>query len=498
MTDAQETTLTALLLGGIAPTRRIRVERLVLQVPALAEGALVSASVAFHPRLGELAIELCLGAAPAALARIRQRLAFWVAREGGSARPTEGMSAEELLRFRGAFRDSELSMRDLRPAQWAATVRRLFAVAGAEEPGDVPEEPELHLHLGGRGWQGFAFDPEALRLDVPCPLAPPAGDALRLVLQGATAPGAPCLARARVVAVRSPVRATVGAPAGFTLALEEGSDEAARLLAARCPARRQGVGTRAAPRYDVTGGAHLDDPGEELRYASEDEFQQDYLANLSHGGAFVRTARPRSIGERVNLHVRMPGGDAIAIPATVVHRTGGGVGLQFELTGPVEQALAAAVAQLAGRPRRLLIVDDDALARQILTDVFTQRGFEVRTATDGEAGLRAITDELLALDAVVTDVQMPGLSGEALVSAVRSAGGEGELAVLVVGATIDPELTARLEAAGADRILSKAAGASAVVDAVEEVLRVRATLIPSAANDGDPFLAAAAPTAAAP
>jgi DNA-binding response OmpR family regulator len=144
----------------------------------------------------------------------------------------------------------------------------------------------------------------------------------------------------------------------------------------------------------------------------------------------------------------------------------------------------------------VLIVDDDALVRQNLLDAFEARGFEVRAAADGERGLRAITDELFGLDAVVTDVQMPSLPGEALVSAVRSAGGEGELAIIVLGASIDHELKARLEAAGADRVLSKEAGVSSVVQAVEDVLRVRATLRPPSANEGDPFPPSGGPAAA--
>lgn len=424
MTGAHAITHTALVLGGVSAQRLVRVERLALQVPALTEGALLSASVGFQARLGDLSVELALGEDPATLARIRQRLAFWLAREGGSARPVEGMGADELLRFRNALRISELCALELSTEKWSTAVRRIFAAAGAEGPGDVPEEAELRLHLDGTGWQGLTFDAASRRLEIPSPLAPPAGDVLRLVLEGAACAG-PCVVRGRVVAVRSPAHASVGAPAGFVVALSDGSDDAAHHLAARCPPRPRGT-TRTAPRYQVAGGAQLADPGEELRYGSDDEFQPDH---------------PRA--------------------------------------------------------RRVLIVDDDALVRQILVEAFEARGFETRTAADGEAGLRAITDELLALDAVVTDVQMPGLSGEALVSSVRSAGGEGELAVVVVGATLGDELTARLEAAGADRILSKAAGASSVVDAVEEVLRVRATLIPSAANEGDPFGDAAEHTLAA-
>lgn len=483
-------TYTALVFGGISPSRLIAIERLLLQIPALAEGTPFSASVGLHAPGGVVAVQLSLEEEPATVARIRQRLAFWVAREGGLARAMEGMGPEELLGFLGVFRTPELSVRDLSPATWPGAVRRILSAVSAADPGDTPATPELRLHLHA-GSQGFTFDRSALLLEVPSPLAPPAGDALRLVLD--RSPAAPCAASARVAAVRPPARAGPESPAGFTLALAEGSEEAARLLAAWCPPRPRGD-TRAAPRYPVAGRAPLSDPGEELRYGSDDAFQRDYVANLSHGGAFVKTGRPRRIGDRVDLHLRLPAGRALKVPATVVHRTGAGVGLQLELTPGIEEALAAAVAGLAARPRRIVIVDDDALVRRVLTDAFEARGFEVRTAPDGEAGLRLIVDELLGLDAVVTDVHMPGLSGEALVSAVRSAGGEAELGLVVVGASVDPHLTDRLVAAGADRILSKAEGASSVVDAVEDVLRLRAAA--SAPPDDDAPSTAAPPAAA--
>ena len=230
-----------------------------------------------------------------------------------------------------------------------------------------------------------------------------------------------------------------------------------------------------APRYAVVGGARLATAGEDLRYESEDHFLRDYMTNLSHGGAFVRTRQPREVGERVDLHLRLPGHEPIAIPATVVRRTEEGVGLQFEVSGAVEAALSAAVAGLVARPRRVLIVDDDALARRILSDAFAERGFETLAATDRDAGLRTILDELLALDAVVTDVHMPGLSGDALVAAVRQAGGEAELVLVVVTADPTRELVHRFGDAGADAVVSKASGPETVVAEVEQALRLRSS-----------------------
>lgn len=468
MTAVHAITHTALSVGGISSSRLSGIERFLLLLPALAEGTAFVARIGLQVRSGVVHLELCLEEGPAATARIRQRVGFWLAREGGSARAMEGMGSEELLRFQGALRTSELIVHDLSPAGWAGAIRRMFAAAGAVEPGGAPDEPELHLHLDGPGWQGFSFERGASLLEVPSPLAPPVGDALRLVLERAA--GDRCEARARVIAVRPPARARAGSPAGFTVVLAEGSEDAARLLAARCPSRARGVDTRAAPRYEVLGLAPLTDPGEELRYGSGAAFQRDYLANLSHGGAFVRTRRPRRIGDRVDLHLRLPAGRALKVPATVVHRTDAGVGLQLELSPAVAEVLEAELAGLAARRRRVLVVDDDALARRLLTDAFEARGFDVRTASNGEEGLRVITDELLALDAVVTDVHMPGLAGDALVAAVRQAGGEAELVLVAVTADAAPELAERLRRAGADAVVSKGAGPDAAVAAVELAL----------------------------
>jgi CheY-like chemotaxis protein len=170
----------------------------------------------------------------------------------------------------------------------------------------------------------------------------------------------------------------------------------------------------------------------------------------------------------------LPPSRDVVLPATVIHLGPDGVGVRFERAPEADTALAAsAISSLAGRARRVLVVDDDELARRVLSDELAARGFESITATDGDDGLRTIIDELLALDAVVTDVVMPGLSGEALVSRVREAGGERNLVVVAVTADPRPELARRLAAGGADAVVGKDAGPAAVVDAIEVALAGR-------------------------
>jgi CheY-like chemotaxis protein len=468
------TTQVGAVLSGVEFARVQQAERLLLLVPSLAEGTLFSADLTLGHKRCVVAIQariLDTSRSPHAM----QRLAFWFARAGGWCHPVTRMSPAQAKEFLEAFDRRERSFYDVRPAAWPDAVRQVFATLNKDGPEVGEITPELRLHVAGTGWDGFTFDSTARLLRVPSPLAPCAGDVLRLVLE--CPEQRRVVAGATVVAVQRTADAASSTPAGFTLALDRLSADAVELLEDACPSGDE-PHTRIAPRYAVCSRAELSDPGEALQYATADDFLHDYVTNLSHGGAFVRTRRPRRIGESVELRMELQDGRRIAISGTVVHRTEQGVGLQLALTPDVDAFLSAAVAGLSARPHRVLVVDDDALARGILVDALEERGFEVLTAPDGVAGLRAITDELFSLDAVVTDVHMPGLSGEALVSAVRTAGGESDLVLVVASASVDPDLANRLAAVGADRVVSKDAGAARVVAEVESALAHRASAPP--------------------
>jgi len=65
----------------------------------------------------------------------------------------------------------------------------------------------------------------------------------------------------------------------------------------------------------------------------------------------------------------------------------------------------------------LLIVEDEVDTRFLLTQIFTLRGFTVRSAEDGFAALRMIRSS--APDILLSDLNMPGMSGFELLSVVR-------------------------------------------------------------------------------
>jgi CheY-like chemotaxis protein len=67
--------------------------------------------------------------------------------------------------------------------------------------------------------------------------------------------------------------------------------------------------------------------------------------------------------------------------------------------------------------KKLLIVDDDAPIRNSLAQIFEELGHAVRCAEDGFAALMEIRQE--APDLILSDLNMPGMSGFELLSVVR-------------------------------------------------------------------------------
>ncbi|HEY3849302.1 MAG TPA: response regulator transcription factor [Acetobacteraceae bacterium] len=115
----------------------------------------------------------------------------------------------------------------------------------------------------------------------------------------------------------------------------------------------------------------------------------------------------------------------------------------------------------------ILVVDDDARLRGLLSRYLAGEGFRVTTAdnaADARAKLRAINPDLLVLD-----VMMPGESGLDLTSSLRHDQGH-DLPVLLLTARGSPEDRIAGFEAGADDYLGKP------FEPRELVLRIRAML----------------------
>jgi DNA-binding response OmpR family regulator len=88
---------------------------------------------------------------------------------------------------------------------------------------------------------------------------------------------------------------------------------------------------------------------------------------------------------------------------------------------------------------RILLVDDDDETRELLRDFFDDRGYAVETAGDGANALSRLAT--FPADLVITDLEMPGMSGLELIRSVHAA--KPQCPVLLVTARAERELPLR-------------------------------------------------------
>lgn len=121
----------------------------------------------------------------------------------------------------------------------------------------------------------------------------------------------------------------------------------------------------------------------------------------------------------------------------------------------------------------ILIIDDSAAARAELRGVLAEWGRYQRIleARDGIEGLRLLLAE--PVDAVICDLEMPGLDGEKLLGAQRARAGGEEMPFLFLTAQRDPERMARLLRGGACDIVQKPFHPAELLARLEVHVRLR-------------------------
>lgn len=125
-----------------------------------------------------------------------------------------------------------------------------------------------------------------------------------------------------------------------------------------------------------------------------------------------------------------------------------------------------------------MVVDDDADVRTSLARGLRLSGFEVATADGGGVALRDLA--LAPADAVVLDVNMPGMDGVEVVTRLRASGDDTPVCVLSARDTVDDRI-AGLEA-GADDYLVKPFDLAELVARLRALLRRRAATAPTTAE----------------
>ncbi|HEY8382425.1 MAG TPA: response regulator, partial [Microvirga sp.] len=99
-------------------------------------------------------------------------------------------------------------------------------------------------------------------------------------------------------------------------------------------------------------------------------------------------------------------------------------------------------ARAAAAARAVLLVDDSAFFRDMLTPVLKASGYRVHTAANVDDALRILTQGT-SIDAVITDVEMPDKDGFQLVEAMRADGRWSALPVIALASGVNPDAIQR-------------------------------------------------------
>ncbi len=148
----------------------------------------------------------------------------------------------------------------------------------------------------------------------------------------------------------------------------------------------------------------------------------------------------------------------------------------FQVPGGPEPSQDEATRELAGM--RVLVVDDNRSARQILSDMMTRLGFRVQVSASGEEAMEEVARAASAGDGygvVLMDWRLPGIDG---LEAGRRIKGDARLArtpaVIVVTAAGSEQVADAADRMGLDGFLAKPVSASTVVDTLMGIRVLRA------------------------
>ncbi len=121
-------------------------------------------------------------------------------------------------------------------------------------------------------------------------------------------------------------------------------------------------------------------------------------------------------------------------------------------------------------PIRLLVVDDDRAMREMLASLFVDRGFDVAQAESVDAALEMARER--ELDAVLSDIKMPGRSGTDLVGELRRIRPGTPVILMTAFGSIDSAVEAMR--AGAYDYITKPFEPDTVVFTIDRALENRA------------------------
>lgn len=102
---------------------------------------------------------------------------------------------------------------------------------------------------------------------------------------------------------------------------------------------------------------------------------------------------------------------------------------------------------------RILVVDDEALVRNMMCDALAAAGYAVSAVASGEEAMKVVQAERPAC--ILLDIMMPDLDGYDTCAALKADPHTTAIPVLLVSATTDARVTDQAKRVGAATVLRK-------------------------------------------
>lgn len=117
--------------------------------------------------------------------------------------------------------------------------------------------------------------------------------------------------------------------------------------------------------------------------------------------------------------------------------------------------------------KHLLVVDDDLKSRKIISLLLEERGYKISLAKNGAEAL-SILSQNNPFDLILTDVNMPGMTGIELIETMQERGMA--IPFCAVSSVDDKTVISRLEGLGCSGFLGKPLRSLTLVEKVETIL----------------------------
>ena len=90
--------------------------------------------------------------------------------------------------------------------------------------------------------------------------------------------------------------------------------------------------------------------------------------------------------------------------------------------------------------KTIAVIEDEEILAKVLIDVFSEAGFNVLHAADGEAGMKLVESE--KIDLILLDILLPKMSGIELLKKIRANEKYKDMEVIVLSVVSDTEKVA--------------------------------------------------------